>query len=266
MPLQHDESENAEPLYTLEQVQELVGCSRTTIWRRLARSEFPKPVAPRRLLWRRSAIDDWLSGSREADDAAGPLAHGAAAHTHPSIVRAIEAGHFPAWFADLWTSNGFAEAYDCDRRWLEGFARRLEAAMRGAPETREDRLQDLMRSLVRECRRGPRKRAAEFWLQWAAYVHIDAVHARFGPSWEAKLARAFGAAVAAIRRAREDARRAGVAPDRLNVVDLRAVAELVARQVLRGEGISVTDVLTAIKQHTAVIPLAEWVEGAPTKH
>ena len=261
------ESDSAEPLYTLEQVKGLAGCSRTTIWRRMSRNEFPKPLARRPLLWRRSAIDNWLSGGIAAGQAANPpTGHAAAVHAHPSILRALEAGRFSGWFADLWTNNGFADAYGCDRRWLEGFGQRFEAAMRGDPETREDRLLDLQRWLVRECRRGTHKRAAEFMLQWTAYHHLDAVRARCGPSWEAKLARAFGAAVALIRRARQDACKAGIAPDRLDVVDLQAVAEIVARQVLRGESISPTDVLTSIKIHTSVVPLGEWVGEAPTRH
>lgn len=265
MPLQRDESDRPEPLYTLKQVQEITGWSRTTIWQRLKRREFPEPAVRGRLLWRPGAINDWLSGSSGASPPRAAVTDVAsvAAHAHPSIIQAIEADQFPAWFAELWTDNGFAEAYDCDQRWLQDFARRLQEALRGSQATREDRLQDLLRWLVKECRRKAHRRAAEFWLQWTAYLHMDAVHARFGPSWEGMQARAFGAAVALIRRARQDAQAAGVAADRLDTVDLQAIAEIVSREVLEGEGISRTDVLTAIKGYTAVIPLREWVGAAP---
>ena len=50
----------------------------------------------------------------------------------------------------------------------------------------------------------------------------------------------------------------------MTTLDLEAIAELVAKQVLRGEGISTTDVLHAIREATVEISLADWIEGRPS--
>jgi hypothetical protein len=178
-------------------------------------------------------------------------------------VQAIEAGRFSHWWADMWMSNGFGEAYSVGRRWLEDLGRRLEDALRGERSTREDRLLALMKRLSRQARRGgPHAAAAEFFL-----VHVlDGMHSRAVQEREASLPTdlAFMTAVAVIRQVRDGARNRGVDLD-LADFDLQAVADVVA-DILRGENISATDVLVAIRKHTTTIPLAEWLEDPPTKH
>ena len=184
---------------------------------------------------------------------------------HYSAVQAIEAGQFHIWFADVWISCGLAAAFGLDSRWLEALGRGIEEAMTGDPKGREDTLQALVKRLVRQARRGAHKEAADFFLRLVDDMHRRAAKGRSFRLLDADRARAFGAAVATIRLARRHAQAAGACCDHA-APDPQAVAEIVARHVLRGEGISVTDVLLAIHEFTAAIPLAEWVQDAPTKH
>lgn len=187
-------------------------------------------------------------------------------HFHHGAMQATERGQFPAWWADVWMSNGLGRAYAVDRAWLEEMGRRVDEALRHDYRTREDQLQELMRWLVKESQSGPYGEAAEFFLVYVvADLHGRTVQERHGLSPDSKRARAFGAAVAFIRLIQAEARKRGVELS-LAAIDMQGVAELVAKEILRGEGISVTDTLNAIRENTAAIPLAEWIEGAPTRH
>jgi hypothetical protein len=187
-------------------------------------------------------------------------------HFLHSALQAAEVGRFPLWFADVWLSNGIAAAYCVDRPWLENLGGRLEEVLRGDPRTWEDGLQGLMNWLSHAAWSGPHNEAAEFFLvHVVADMHSRAVQERSGRVPETNQSRAFASAIALIRFMRDEARKRGISLD-VGATDLNFVAQLVAKDILRGENISVTDVLRAIREHTVEIPLAEWVEEAPTKH
>lgn len=184
----------------------------------------------------------------------------------PSCLHAIEAGRGAEWHADFWLANGLAETYAVSRPWLVKLWKRIDGVMSGDRAAWEAGLQAVMKWLSKEARRGPYQEAAYFFLvHVVAEMRRTAEHERViqGLLPESRGARAFGTALAFIRLARDQARGAG---QELAYVDLQAVAELVSRDILRSEGISVTDVLTAIEEHTAAAPLAEWLGDSPTKH
>ena len=63
----------------IEEVTEITGLSRTSIWRRVKTGEFPNPLRlggsnTRAVGWRRSDIDNWIAGLRPADDEASQAA------------------------------------------------------------------------------------------------------------------------------------------------------------------------------------------------
>jgi hypothetical protein len=184
----------------------------------------------------------------------------------PSCLHAIEAGRGAEWHADFWLANGLAETYAVRRPWLVKLWTRIDDVMCGERTAWEDGLKDVMKWLSREARRGPYQEAAYFFLvHVVAGMRRTAEHEQVvqGLLPESRGARAFGAALAFIRLARDQARGAGQEPPCVNLQD---VAEVVSRDILRGEGISVTDVLIAIQEHTAAAPLAEWLGDATTKH
>jgi hypothetical protein len=122
----------------------------------------------------------------------------------------------------------------------------------------------LTKHLVRECfGGGPNARAATYFAWLVGDLRDHVMDARRLP--ESNKARAFGVVRAAFQRARDDLRKLGLEPE-LGSDAIQAAAELVAEHVLRGEGISVTDVLVAINDYTATIPLAEWIADAPPIH
>jgi hypothetical protein len=180
-------------------------------------------------------------------------------------VQATDAGRYTELWTDFWLSDDVAQFLGADRRWLDDFGRRFEDACRGSRLSREDRLRCLARRLSMQARHGPNRRAAEFFLQFIDQALTLAGFERLvgGPSPETNRARAFHMAVRLIRYVREQARKAGYEPD-LSAVDLMVIAE-VAREILSGEGISVTDVPTAMREFTAHMPLEEWVDP-PTTH
>jgi hypothetical protein len=183
----------------------------------------------------------------------------AEAHVLRRAIQASDAGKYAAFWADFWLSDEVAQDHGADRRWLEDLGRSFEDALRAPRLSREDRLRRLARRLHGQERSGPNKRAATFFLQVIGYALALASDERYRPSPESKQAQAFDMAVRLIRHIRDHARAAGYEPD-LAAVDLMVVAETVAWEILRGEGISVTDVLTAIKEYTAVLPLEEWID------
>lgn len=185
-----------------------------------------------------------------------------------AAFKAAEARGFPAFWADHWLDAGLADAFAVDRAWLEDLGRRLDAAMRGEREGRDDRLQSVLDWLNAAALDGPYPAAARFFLaEVAVLMHDTAAREEViqGRLPNSRGARAFGAALSAIRIMQASARKLGAALD-LAELDMQPIAEAVAWFALRGEGISVTDVLTAIKEHTAVVPLAEWLGEAPTTH
>jgi hypothetical protein len=136
----------------------------------------------------------------------------------------------------------------------------------GEHATWEAGLRVVMKWLTKEARLGPYQEAAYFFLvHVVAGMHRTAERERViqGLLPESRGSRAFGTVLAVVRLARDQARSAGENPAYVN---LQAVAEMVSKDILRGEGISVTDVLTAIEEHTAAAPLAEWLGDPPTKH
>jgi hypothetical protein len=120
--------------------------------------------------------------------------------------------------------------------------------------------------LCKEAGCGRYMAAAHFFLVHVVVdMHLNVVRDRYRLLPDALHARAFGAAIGVIRRMREGASKAGVELD-LAELDLEAVAGIAAKRALSGEGIGVTDVLTAIRLNTAAVPLDEWLGDAPTKH
>ena len=190
--------------------------------------------------------------------------HFTEAHSLHALFQAADARGFPAAWADLWLDAGLADAFAVDRAWLEGAGRRLEAAVRGERDGRDDRLQGVMNWLNTEAMGGAYQEAAKFFLaevvvpMHAAVAREEVTQGRL-PSGRG--ARAFGAAIEAIRIMQEQTRARGQELD-LAELDLQPIAEAVAWFALPGEGISVSDVLNAIKDHTAVVPLAGWVGDA----
>lgn len=181
-----------------------------------------------------------------------------------AAYRIAKARGFPAWWADQCLSAGLSDAFAVDRPWLEELGRRLEDAERAGGD---DSRQAVLDWLAREAADGPYPDAAWFFLIQGVTFLLDASADNAeapGQVADARSARAFRAALDVLRVAQTEACKLGQA---LNVreIDLQAVAEAAAIIVLSGEGFTAGDVLNAVKDHTAVVSLAEWLE-APTVH
>jgi prophage regulatory protein len=63
MQTQPQEHSPRHRLISVDEVEDRIGWSRTTLWRRCRDGEFPKPVliGPRRIAWPESDVDQWIA-------------------------------------------------------------------------------------------------------------------------------------------------------------------------------------------------------------
>ena len=62
-------SEPLDRLLTIKQIEDQIGISRSTIYRRMQEGRFPKPkrIGPRATRWSESEIKVWLDGLKSSD-------------------------------------------------------------------------------------------------------------------------------------------------------------------------------------------------------
>jgi hypothetical protein len=169
---------------------------------------------------------------------------------------------FPAAFADTCIRLGLAEAFGVDRAYLETIGAALHAAavVRGRHDdsTRSKAARILLaeaRRLVRMVWRGSNPRADQFFLELVWSLWCEYQRAPGAGVWpNLKYARAFGWVLGAIRQYRGLGR----------PYDLDAIIQRAAEALRRHEGISVTDVRTAVMLFTRRIPLDDWLAPIPT--
>jgi len=163
---------------------------------------------------------------------------------------AHRAGHFARQFADMWVNDGTAAQLGVDRAWLEQLGVDIEAALsvRGRHAKALTRLRALSARLVKDAKTGRHREAAKFFLEWVDALQADIRHRQSGHSSAGKLPRAWGVVLALIQQHQ----------DRDVPYDLEAIVSAVV-VMLPGEGISVTDVRSAIDLYTRAAPLKDWL-------
>jgi hypothetical protein len=171
-------------------------------------------------------------------------------------------GRFPAAFADTCTQHGLASALGVGRAYLETIGAALHAAavVRGpnddSTRSKAARILDAeARRLVQQMRRGNNPRADQFFLQLVCTLKNE--YERFRGAWvwcDLKYARAFGWVLTEIGQYRCANR----------PYDLDVISQQVAEALRFEEGISATDVRTAVMLFTRSIPIDDWLTPTAT--